>query len=269
MKKILFAMIFSMAAAGLFAYDAEVLSVQGKAQYSSNGTSWTPIAQGTKISQGATIQTAFKSALKLKFKGSVVDLGPMTRVKLDELSESPAKDNAVVSMKIGTLTSNVKKVEDRRAGFTIKGPAATASVRGTIVSEECGYNCDVVTAIENVTAVWPTSKGEGSAMEISSDSNSAVAISDGRAVPGACALSEGQSTVVSQTGSFKKPYGYANEKALFLGAGANVAFDEAVGGNPLGAIGSAGPAGGVSANAAIGPSAPTTGTIVVNVTIGQ
>lgn len=258
-----------MAAASLFAYDAEVLSVQGRAQYSSNGTNWTPIAEGTKISQGATIQTAFKSALKLKFKGSVVDLGPMTRIKLDELSESPSKDNAVVSMKIGTLTSNVKKIEDRRAGFTIKGPAATASVRGTIVCEECGYKCDTVTAIESVTAVWPTSKGEGSATEISSDGNSAVAISDGRAVPGACALSEGQSTVVSETEALKKPYGYANEKSVFVGAASNQAFGEAVGGNPLGGIGSAGPAGGVSANAASGPSAPTTGTIVVNVTFAQ
>lgn len=269
MKKILFATIALFAAASLFAYDAEVLSVQGKAQYSSNGTSWTPIVEGTKISQGATIQTAFKSALKLKFKGSVVDLGPMTRIKLDELSETPAKDNAVVSMKIGTLTSNVKKVEDRRAGFTIKGPAATASVRGTIVREECGYKCDTVTAIESVTAVWPTAKGEGSAKEVSDTSNSAAAVSGGLAVAGAVALSEGQSTSVGAQDGAKKPYGYANENSLFVGAKTNIAIEEAVGGNPLGGLVGGGPAGGVSANAASGPSAPTTGTIVVNVTFAQ
>ena len=265
MKKILFAIIFSLTAAGLFAYDAEVLSVQGKAQYSSNGTSWTPIAEGTIISQGATIQTAFKSALKLKFKGSVVDLGPMTRIKLDELSETPAKDNAVVSMKIGTLTSNVKKVEDRRAGFTIKGPAATASVRGTIVKEECGYKQDTVTAIESVTAVWPTSKGEGSAKEVSDTSNSAAAVSGGLAVAGAVALSQGQSTAVGSDGEAKKPYGYANENSVFLGAESNIAFEEAVGGNPFGGL-AGGPAGGV---ANIASRAPTTGAINVTVTMGQ
>ena len=268
MKKILFASIALFAAASLFAYDAEVLSVQGKAQYSSNGTSWTPIAEGTIIGQGATIQTAFKSALKIKFKGSVVDLGPMTRIKLDELSETPAKDNAVVSMKIGTLTSNVKKFEDRRAGFTIKGPAATASVRGTIVKEECGYKCDTVTAIESVTAVWPTSKGEGSAKEVSDTSNSAAAVSGGIAAAGAVALSQGQSMSVGSDGEAKKPYGYANEHSSFVGAKTNIAIEEAVGGNPFGGLVGGGPAGG-TANVASRATIPTTGSIVVNVTINQ
>ena len=263
MKKFIFAAIISLTAACLFAYDAEVLSVQGRAQYSSNGTSWTPIAVGTKIGQGATIQTAFKSALKIKFKGSVVDLGPMTRIKLEELSETPAKDNAVVSMKIGTLTSNVKKVEDRRAGFTIKGPAATASVRGTIVREECGYKCDTVTAIESVTAVWPTAKGEGSAVEISSDGNSAIAISDGLAVPGSCTLNEGQSTTVSEDQAVKKPFGYASESSSFLGAeSANLASQEAVGISSFNSTVSLEPAGGIVVNGS-----PSAGKIFVDVTL--
>lgn len=234
MKKIFFAAIFSLAAAALFAYEAEVLSVQGKAQFSNDGTSWAPLSQGTKIGQGATIQTAFKSSLKIKFKGSVVDLGPMTRIKVEELSESPSKDNAVVSMKVGTLVSNVKKLEDRRAGFTIRGPAVTASVRGTIVKEECGYNRDTVTAIESVTAVWPTSKGEGSAQEISDSSNSAASVSGGRATAGALSLSQGQSTSGEKIYGLKKPYGYANENASFGGAAlANIAYGEGVGGNPF------------------------------------
>ena len=234
MKKILFAALVSLTAAALFAYDAEVLSVQGKAQVSNDGTSWSPLSEGTVIGQGATIQTAFKSSLKIKFKGSVVDLGPMTRVKVEELSESESKDNAVVSMKVGTLVSNVKKVEDRRAGFTIRGPAVTASVRGTIVKEECGYNHDTVTAIESVTAVWPTSKGEGSAQEISDSSNSAASVSGGRAAAGACSLSQGQSTSGEKNYGLKKPYGYANENSSFVGASfVNMAFGEAVGGNPF------------------------------------
>lgn len=234
MKKIFLAALVSLTAAALFAYEAEVLSVQGKAQLSNDGTSWTPVSAGTVIGQGATIQTGFKSSLKIKFKGSVVDLGPMTRIKVEELSESADKDNAVVSMKVGSLLSNVKKVEDRRAGFTIRGPAVTASVRGTIVKEECGYNCDTVTAIESVTAVWPTSKGEGSAQEISDNSNSAASVSGGRAVAGACSLSQGQSTSGEKIYGLKKPYGYANENAAFTGGSlVNMAFGEAVGGNPF------------------------------------
>lgn len=233
MKKILLAAIFCLTAAALFAYDAQVLSIQGKANYSNDGSSWTPLSEGTVLGQGATIQTSFKSSLKVKFKGSVVDLGPMTRIKIEELSESSSKDNAVVSMKLGTLVSNVKKVEDRRAGFTIRGPAVTASVRGTIVKEECGYNVDTVTAIESVTAVWLTSKGEGSAQEISDSSNSAQAVSGGLAAAGACALSQGQSTSGSKIYGLKKPYGYASENADFAGISpVSLSGGEAVGGNP-------------------------------------
>ena len=206
MKKILFAAIFSLTAAALFAYDAQVLSMQGKAQFSNDGTSWSPVTEGTAIGQGATIQTGFKSSLKIKFKGSVVDLGPMTRIKVEELSETDSKDNASLSMRVGSVLSDVKKVEDRRTGFTIRGPAVTASVRGTIFKEECGYNQDTVTAIESVTAVWLTEMGEESAQEISDSSNSAASVSGGRAAAGAIALSQGQSTSGQKIYDLKKPY---------------------------------------------------------------
>lgn len=264
MKKIFLAAIFCISTAALFAYDAQVLSVQGKTQFSNDGSSWTPLSEGTVIGQGATVQTAFKSSLKLKFKSSVVDLGPMTRIKIEELSESSSKDNAVVSMKLGTLTSNVKKLEDRRAGFTIKGPAVTASVRGTIVKEECGYNSDTVTAIESVTAVWLTSKGEGSAQEISDNSNSAQAVSGGRAAPGACALSQGQSTKGAKLGGLKRPYGYANEKSVDTGAAAvGLAYGEAVGGNPYNGRSQYAPAGGAAKSAE-----QSEGGIAVTVVVG-
>ncbi|MBQ3837189.1 MAG: FecR domain-containing protein [Treponema sp.] len=264
MKKILLAALFSLAAAALFAYDAEVLSVQGKAQHSKDGTSWTPLSQGSLIGEGVTIQTGFKSSLKIKFKGTVVDLGPMTRIKVDELSESESKDNAALSMKVGSVLSNVKKVEDRRAGFTVRGPAVTASVRGTIVKEECGYNRDTVTAIESVTAVWPTSKGEKSAQEISDASNSASSVSGGRAADGALSLSQGQSTSGEKHYGLKKPYGYANENSTFVGGSlVNMAFGEAVGGNPFDRRYQNAPAG-----SAFAPASQSDGGIALSVVLG-
>ena len=154
-------------------------------------------------------------------------------------------------MKLGSIVSNVKKFEDRRAGFTIRGPAVTASVRGTIVKEECGYNIDTVTAIESVTAVWLTQKGEGSVTELSDNSNSAASISSGRAAPAACSLSQGQSTSGGKFEGQKKPYGYASEKALDLGAfSVNMAVVEAVGGNPYNGRPQYAPAGSSNVSAA-------------------
>lgn len=218
-KAFVFSILFALCAA-LFALDAEVIGLEGKAQVSANGTAWSPVAVGSKISQGATIQTGFKSSLKLKFKGQEITLDPMTRIKLDELSDKDNKDNAVVSMKIGGLTSNVKKLEDRRAGFTVKGPAATASVRGTIVAEEVGYNRDTVRAIENTTMVWPSS-----------------ADSDGAAGNKAqSAIAAGQMASVDAEGGQKAPQSHASEQAVKLPGQALLSQTEAVatGGNASG-----------------------------------
>ncbi len=215
-KTFIFALLFA-ACAALFALDAEVIGLEGKAQYSTNGTVWSPIAVGNKLPQGATIQTGFKSSLKLKVKGSQITLDPMTRIKLDELSEKGDKDNTVVSMKIGGLTSNVKKLEDRRAGFTVKGPAATASVRGTVLREECGYNKDTVTAIENTTLVWPSS----SSADADAESDSAAS--------GASAVAAGQVSSVDANGGHKAPQSSAAESAYGLGgAVASAAAAESV-----------------------------------------
>ncbi len=178
MKKLLAAFFAASLSCALFAYDAEVIEIQGKAQFSFNGTSWTPLNVGSVVSQGATIQTAFKSSLKLKLKGTTVSVGAMSRVKIEELGESPDKDNAVLSVKTGSLVSNVKKVEDRRVGFTIKGPAATASVRGTIFGIECQYLADTVSGQESQTAVWPTD-ADASSCVVSQDQSVTIG-ADGR-----------------------------------------------------------------------------------------
>ncbi len=207
MKRFFLAIFIASLSFALFAYDAEVIEIQGRAQVSSNGTSWSPLNVGSVISQGATIQTAFKSSLKLKLKGTTVNVGAMTRIKVEELSESPAKDNAVLSVKTGSLVSNVKKVEDRRVGFTIKGPAATASVRGTVFGIECQYLADTVSGQESQTAVWPTDADASS-----------------------CVVSQGQSVTIGadgrQTDPIKKAIGGAYDLG---GANALTAKLEAVG----------------------------------------
>ncbi len=223
MKKIFAFSFLTLFAFCIYAYDAEVLALDGKAMASSNGSSWTALSVGSKIAQGSIIQTAFKSSLKLKLKGSQIDLGPMTRISLDELSEGSERDNAVLSMKTGSVTSNVKKIEDRRVGFTIKGPAATASVRGTIFSEACGYNGDTVTAIESQTAVWPSQNQQSQSL-----------------------VAAGQETSVNASAGKTSAQSKAAAKAADLGAASvSMAQDEAVGALDGAAPLPSGPAGGL------------------------
>lgn len=256
MKRLLFVLTALFVCQALFALDAEVVELTGKAQVSSNGTTWSPLAVGSVVSQGATIQTGFNSQLKLKVKGSTITLDPMTRIKVEQLSDKGNIDNTVVSMKIGGLTSNVKKVEDRRAGFTVKGPAATASVRGTILSEECGYNSDVVTSVENTTMVWPSSANDESTGDAESGS------SQGK---GARAINPGQVASVNSSGSQKAPSSHASEAAFGLGgAVASAAAQEGV------ATASSSPSDSMANNSgssgAFEEIAPATGKIAVKVT---
>lgn len=232
MKKFFIAIFAASLSWALFAYDAEVMEIQGRAQVSSNGTSWSPLNVGSVISQGATIQTAFKSSLKLKLKGTTVNVGAMTRIKVEELSESPAKDNAVLSIKTGSLVSNVKKVEDRRVGFTIKGPAATASVRGTIFGLECRYKSDTVTGKESQTAVWASNDGQ----EISLAGN---------VFNGTCVVWQGQSVSVGAAGKQDAPLEKAISNAYNLGGAVPLAArEEAVGASPSALPAPEGPVGG-------------------------
>jgi hypothetical protein len=249
MKRFFLAIFVASLSFALFAYDAEVIEIQGRAQVSSNGTSWSPLNVGSVISQGATIQTAFKSSLKFKLKGTTVNVGAMTRIKVEELSESPSKDNAVLSVKTGSLVSNVKKVEDRRVGFTIKGPAATASVRGTIFGIECRYKSDTVTGQESQTAVWATVDGQ----EISFDGNS---------INGTCVVWQGQSVSVGAEGGQDAPIQKAISNAYDLGGAVPLAArEEAVGASPSALPAPDGPAGG---NVAAGTGSIAVAVVVMN-----
>ena len=77
------------------------------------------------------IQTGFKSELIIKMKNSTVTVSPMTRITVEQLAEKKDKDETKLFLDTGSLRSNVKKTEDRRIGFTVRSPVATASVRGT------------------------------------------------------------------------------------------------------------------------------------------
>ncbi len=197
MKKLFLLTAVFCIAFSAFAFDAEVVSVSGKATML-KGASWIPVSQGNKIAQGTEIQTGFKSSLVLKIKGSSVTVNPMTRIKVEELSENGDKDNAYITLKAGGLKSNVKKAEDRRAGFTVRGPAATASVRGTEFLYNTGYNCAAISATEGSVAVWPSASsniGSGNKGKKGSSSNAAASpanISDGNAGKGAFTITVGQ-----------------------------------------------------------------------------
>ena len=133
------------------AIEAKVISVKGKVQVQS-GTEWIAVNAGDIIQKGAVISTGFKSEAVLRIKDSTVTLAPLTRITVEQLAETPTKDETQMYLDSGNVSFNVKKSENKRVGFKVRTPAATASVRGTAGTVTAG---GAISATEGLIAVGP------------------------------------------------------------------------------------------------------------------
>ena len=195
-KKLIASLVMAAAAitaASASSMQATVLSTKGKTEVM-KGTSWTPLKIGSIIQKGDVIQTGFKSELILKIKNTTVTVSPLSRITIEQLASKGNKDETRLFLDTGSLKSDVKKTEDRRVGFTVRSPVATASVRGTIFGVTNGFgNTTTVAGYDGVTA---SSKNKTIAKpEIAAEGSDAAAISDGELGAGSTLNRKGQKTV--------------------------------------------------------------------------
>lgn len=132
MKNIVKAFLVILIATTSFLYSAEasVVSVNGKVEIK-KGETWIPLATGDKVLKSAVISTGFKSSAVIKFNETLFTLAPLTRITLEQLAETPQKTSTQIFLDSGKVKSSVKKTANKRADYTVRGPVATASVRGT------------------------------------------------------------------------------------------------------------------------------------------
>lgn len=195
-KKLIASLVMAAAAitaASASNIQATVLSTKGKTEVM-KGTSWTPLKIGSIIEKGDVIQTGFKSELILKIKNTTVTVSPLSRITIEQLASKGNKDETRLFLDTGSLKSDVKKTEDRRVGFTVRSPVATASVRGTIFGVTNGFgNTTTVAGYDGVTA---SSKNKTIAKpEIAAEGSDAAAISDGELGAGSTLNRKSQKTV--------------------------------------------------------------------------
>lgn len=115
-----------------FAETAKVISVTGKVEVNRKDA-WVPLAKDAVLNEGEVISTGFKSEALIQYKESVMKLGALTRITLEQLAASDTKDDVSVYLNTGTIRSTVNHAENRRINYTVRNPIAVASVRGTIV----------------------------------------------------------------------------------------------------------------------------------------
>ena len=162
MKKIrcLLIALFICAGAGLYAADATVTFVSGKVEVQ-RGDKWVPLQKGDALAKSDTVSTGFQSEVKIKIMDSVLYLGPVTRVTLEELATKGNTDNVNVYLKTGAARSQVKHVDNKRVNYQVRTAVAVASCRGTdwVIDSNNVISC--LEGIVAVSAYVPPAEREG------------------------------------------------------------------------------------------------------------
>lgn len=213
--------------------DATVVSVKGKAEVM-QGSSWEALSVGNTLHKGDVIQTGFKSELIIKIKDSTVSVASLSRITIEQLAEKSDKDETRLFLDTGSLRSDVKRTEDRRVGFTVRSPVATASVRGTVMEVTDTFSGTVVRGYEGSTAVWkstgvqsPDLAPDDEADSIETAGSGADAVSDGQAGAGAVLVKRNMSSSVTEEGGHTAPKDTAAGNSSNLGGAKNSSTEAA------------------------------------------
>lgn len=150
-KRLFTVLVILLIALPMFAASsAKVTFVKGKAEILKNNN-WIPLNTGDTVQMSDTISTGFQSEVKLEYGGSVMSLGALTRITLENLSTTSTKENVSVYLKTGSVRSKVTHTEEKRVSYNVKSPVAVCSVRGT----EFTVRADgLVTCTEGAVAVY-------------------------------------------------------------------------------------------------------------------
>jgi hypothetical protein len=133
MKRYLLIVVMALALAPvLFSQtQAVVKEFKGKVEIKASGGEWQPVAAGMKLDTGASISTGFSSTAVLDLGTSTLKVAPLTRMQLVELIARQGSVSTTLALKVGRVNAEVKTAPGLKQDFTLKGPQATAAVRGT------------------------------------------------------------------------------------------------------------------------------------------
>ncbi|MGL1892303.1 MAG: FecR family protein [Spirochaetaceae bacterium] len=154
MKKILLCLCLLISFSPLFGI-ATVKDFFGKVKVKYAGDStWSRLTIGQEIPANATVSTGFNSQIVLDLGNATLDVLPLTRMTVSEITETQDTISTSLFLQGGKITADVGKIDGKVNDFKIKSPVATASVRGTAF----GFSGNTLTVIRGEVAFSPTKK---------------------------------------------------------------------------------------------------------------
>ena len=133
MKKIgIILILLSIVANSSFAQVSAVIKeVTGKVEIQVPGGGWTRATVGMTVSRGTTISTGFGSRALVDLGNSVLNVQPLTRLRLEELLQREGTVQTDMFLRVGKVSAEVKSVAGLKQDFKLRSPVSTAAVRGT------------------------------------------------------------------------------------------------------------------------------------------
>jgi hypothetical protein len=147
--------------ASAWALDGQVVTVNGKVEYQDAKGTWKPMKAGDPVIAGTMISTGFKSDATVKLGASILTIRPLTRMTLSQLVEKEDTVDTELYLEVGNVKAEVNSLNNKKNGFSVKSPVATASVRGTVFE----VSVDEIVVLEG-TVVVETSLGQTRSAEV-------------------------------------------------------------------------------------------------------
>jgi|GEM_PF-1381900 len=119
-----------------------VLETTGRVELREPGEAWRRASAGDRLPLGATISTGFGAAAVLEAGSAVLDIDPLTRMRIDELLQREGLERTELHLELGRVRAEVESVEGVQQEFQLTSPVSTAAVRGTSFSFD-GYSLRV------------------------------------------------------------------------------------------------------------------------------
>lgn len=115
----------------LSAQTATLGQISGKVEIQKPGSSWQSASEGMILPTNAKISTGFASEAKVVMENAEITVQPLTRMTLQEYTNSSDTTTTKLFLGSGRIRTDVKSSDRRINDFQVRSPVATAAVRGT------------------------------------------------------------------------------------------------------------------------------------------
>ncbi|MDR2900086.1 MAG: FecR domain-containing protein [Treponema sp.] len=119
-------------AALVFGQSGVIRELSGTVEIKPAGqTAFVPAKVGDEIAENTIVSTGIRSTALVAAGSTLITVRPLTRLSLAEISSAAGTETINVSLQTGRVRVAVNPPPGTKASMSVRGPSATASVRGT------------------------------------------------------------------------------------------------------------------------------------------